>query len=335
MKALFRQKEKIIVGLDIGTHAIKAVKLKVLKDGAVECCGFGLEPVGLDLEPALKKISQQLGCANVNISLSGPSVVVRYVNFPRMQQDELRQALKFEAQKHIPFSVNEVSLDAHILKDDLPDNKMLVLVAAAKKELIDQRLKLIRSAGLNAGLIDIDSLAMANAFNFNYPGTENAEHNAAALLNIGAQETNLDILDKMVLRLSRDIRIAGNDFTRKIMEIFNLDFRAAEELKLKPDPEKAEKMTLATESVASSLAAEVRGSFDYYESLSAASVKKIFLCGGSSFLPGIREMLANVLDIPVEHWDPFAKLPVSADMDAAKLKSLSAQMAVAAGLALR
>jgi len=335
MKPLFHQKEKSAIGLDIGTQAIKAVKLKFLKDGAIDCCGFEVEPAQLDLEPALKKISQEIGAAEVNISLSGPAVVLRYINFPRMQQDELKQALRFEAQKHIPFSVNEVNLDAHIIKDDLPDNKMLVLVAAAKKDFIEERLKAVKSAGLKAGLIDVDSLALVNAFNFNYPGAGNTEQKAAALLNIGAQEANLNILDKAVPRLSRDIRIAGNDFTRKLMEVFNLDFKAAEELKARPDAERAEKIGQALGAVVSSLAAEIRVSFDYYESQGASSVNKIFLCGGSSFLPGIKEMLTNMLDIAVEYWDPFIKLGISADVDEVKLKALSAQMAVAVGLALR
>jgi type IV pilus assembly protein PilM len=243
--------------------------------------------------------------------------------------------LRFEAQKHIPFSIDEVNLDAHILKEDLPDNKMLVLVAAAKKDFIAQRLKIIESAGLRPNLVDIDSLSLINAFNFNYPGAEESQHHAVALLNIGAQEANLNILDKAIPRLSRDIHIAGNSFTQKLMEIFSLDFKAAEELKINPDKERSEKVLLAAESVFSNLSAEIRTSFDYYESQAASSVGKILLCGGSSIFPGIKEKLAKILDIAVEYWDPFAKLNVAVNVDSQKLKNLSAQLAVAAGLALR
>ncbi len=335
MKPFFKKKEKIVVGLDIGTSAVKAVKLKFNKDGITECCGFNLEPVQLDMAPVLSRIVQAEDADRVNISLSGPSVVIRYINFPKMQAEELRQALKFEAQKHIPFSVNEVNLDAHILKEDLPDNKMLVLVAAAKKDFISQRMKIIDSAGLRPSLIDIDSLALINAFNFNYTDAEKLEHKAVALLNIGAQETNLNILDKAIPRLSRDIYIGGNNFTQKLMEVFGVDFKSAEELKINPDKDKAGKALSAAESVLSNLSAEIRVSFDYYESQGASSVNKIFLCGGSSLLPGLKDMLANILDIAVEYWDPFAKIAISADIDAPKLKGLSARMAVAAGLALR
>lgn len=335
MKPFSRKKEKIVVGLDLGASAVKAVKLKFSKDGSVECCGFNLEPVQLDMAPVLSRIVQAEDSDRVNVSLCGPSVVIRYINFPKMQAEELRQALRFEAQKHIPFSVNEVNLDACILKEDLPDNKMLVLVAAAKKDLISQRLKVINAAGIRPNLIDIDSLALINAFNFNYPDIEKSEHKAVALLNIGTQETNLNILDKGIPRLSRDIYIGGNNFTQKLMEVFGVDFKAAEELKINPDKEKAEKVLLTAESVFSNLSAEIRVSFDYYESQGASSVNKIFLCGGSSLLPGLKDMLANILDIEVDYWDPFAKINIPANIDSQKLKSLSARMAVAAGLALR
>lgn len=335
MKPFFRKKEKITVGLDLGASAVKAVKLKFAKDGSVECCGFNLEPVQLDMAPVLSRIVQAEDADRVNVSLCGPSVVIRYINFPKMQAEELRQALRFEAQKHIPFSVNEVNLDAHILKQDLPDNKMLVLVAAVKKDFISQQLKVLNAAGIRPNLIDIDSLALINAFNFNYPDVEKSELKAVALLNIGTKETNLNILDKGIPRLSRDIYIGGNNFTQKLMEVFGVDFKAAEELKINPDKDKAEKVLLVAESVFSNLSAEIRVSFDYYESQGASSVNKIFLCGGSSLLPGLKDMLANTLDIEVGYWDPFVKINIPANIDSQKLKGLSARMAVAAGLALR
>ena len=98
--------------------------------------------------------------------------------------------------------------------------------------------------------------------------------------------------------------------------------------------DKAEKVSAALESVLSVLASEVRTSFDYYESQSAASVVKIFLSGGSGLYPGLKDMMGNLLGIEVEYWDPFRNIGISADIEMEKLKGLSAQLAVAAGLAL-
>jgi len=329
-------KERFSIGLDIGSSAIKIVKLKFIKDG-VELCDFALEPAQVNPAEALGKIKQSLSQALdiVNIGVSGSATVIRYVNFPEMNKDELKQALKFEAQKHIPFSIDEVNLDGYILKEALPDNKMLVLLAAVKKDLINQRLKLIEDAGFKAGIIDIDSVALCNAFSFNYQADENLKPKAAALLNIGSSISNLNILEGGAPRLSRDIHIAGSNFTQKLAEIFSLDFDSAEKLKLAPDKERADKVTVAVESVVTNLAGEIRTSFDYYESQSASSVVKIFLSGGGSKFPGLKDMLANFLGIEVEYWDTFRQINIAGSLPAQRIKELSGHLAVAVGLALR
>lgn len=321
-------KERFAAGLDIGAHTVKFVKLKFLKD-QVELAGFELEPAQFNLQK-LQDIQV------VNMAVSGPATIIRYVNFPRMNEDELKRSLRFEAQKHIPFSVEEVNLDSYVLKEDLPDNKMLVLLAAVKKEIVSQRLKLIEDAGLKVNLIDVDSVALVNAFNFNYPKDDKREHRTIALLNIGALMSNLNILEDGIPCLSRDIHLAGNSFTQKLADIFGIDFKAAEDLKLNPDKERAQKINAAVESVLTNLAAEIRTSFDYYESQSASTVAKIFLSGGSVLFAGIKDMLVNLLGIEeAEFWDPLKQINIPSGIDSGRAKAKSAQLAVAVGLALR
>ncbi len=327
-------KDKTSLGLDIGSSLIKFIKIKSSKDG-FELNSFGIEPSGLDLVPALKKISQSQGSSRANISLSAPQAIIRYVNFPRMQPSELKQALKFEAQKHIPFSVSDVNLDTVILKNDLPDNKMLILLAAAKKDFVKQRVKFLEDSGMSADIIDVDSLALLNAFEFNYGDDENIKSKTVALLNIGAAQSNISVLEKGMPRLSRDINIAGNSFTQKISDVFSVDFKTAENIKLNLEKDKLEKISVAVENVLSNLATEIRVSFDYYESQGLASVSKIFISGGASTFPGLKDMLKNLLDIEVDYWDPFKNIKLSVNVDAQKLKTVSSQFAVAVGLALR
>ena len=322
------------MGLDIGVSTVKAVCLRFIKD-APELVHFALEPVQLDLSETLKKITTACRKKAVNVSVSGTQAVIRYVNFPKMNEEELKQALKFEAQKHIPFPLAETYLDHYILKQDLPNNKMLVLLAAVKKELVAQRLKVIEEAGVKVNIVDVDSPALVNAFNFNYSSDQTLGHKAVALLNIGAAITNLDILEDFCPRLSRDINIAGNSFTQKLVDIFGLDFQGAENLKLNPDKERANKVFAAAESVLTNLADEVRTSFDYYESQNASTIAKIFLSGGSSRFPGLKDKLANFLGIEIDFWDPFRNISLSKDVDAQGLKDASGQLPVALGLALR
>lgn len=327
-------KEAYTFGLDIGTSVIKLVKLKFSKD-IIELCNFELAQTEIDLEQVIKKIVQPQDAYRVNIAVSGPATIIRYINFPKMNSDDLKKSLRFEAQKYIPFPVSELSLDSHILKESLPDNKMLLLLAAVKSEFMHQRLKIIENCGLKVNVFDIDSLALINAFNFNYLQDDSTKHNTFALLNIGASLSNLNVLEGDIPCLSRDIQIAGIKFTQKLVDVLGMDFKAAEELKLNPESEKADKITRAVESVVAGLAAEIRTSFDYYESQSSSSVVKIFLSGGGSLFPGLKDMLAGLLGIEVEYWDPLKKISIP-DADASeKLKSLSAQLPVAIGLALR
>lgn len=321
------------IGLDIGTAAVKLVELKSAKD-AVELLRFEIEPIQEDLTSLLKKLSLSQA---VNVSVSGASAVIRYIDFPRMSEDDLKQSLKFEAQKYIPFPVNEVNLDSCILREDLSENKMLVLVAAVRKEFVNQRLKLIQEAGIKVGIVDLDSLALVNAFKFNYAQEDNdtLKSKAVAILNIGASMSNLNILENGVPVLSRDIFIAGNNFSQKIRDALGIDFKSVEELSLHTDKERLDKVIAAADSGLAELAKELRISFDYYESQSASSVIKIFLSGGGLRFPGFKDMLANLLSIEVEQWDPLRQINISDNVDSDRLKALSGVFAVAVGAALR
>ncbi|MDP2906048.1 MAG: type IV pilus assembly protein PilM [Candidatus Omnitrophota bacterium] len=327
-------KEKLSVGLDIGSGSIKSVQLRFRQSG-VELCEFGLTEIPADTGRAVAGFTQPRNIKLANISVSGPSTLIRYVNFPKMDPSELQQALKFEAQKHIPFPVDEVNLDGYILKPDLPGNLMLVLLAAVKNDLISGRLKLMEEAGVKPNLIDIDSVALINAYNFNYPVENSGGHRVVALVNIGASMANLNILEDGIPRLSRDIHTGGAVFTQKLADIFAVDLAAAEKLKLSPEGENRDKVRAAMEPMLANLGQEIRTSFDFYESQSAVSVGKILVSGGSSYFSGLKDMLSASTGIAVEDWDPFNKISLAGGVDAAALKKVSSQLAVAVGLALR
>lgn len=322
------------VGLDVGTSNIKLIKLKFSKDSwQVE--NFFSCPVEGNLLQALKRAAEFQEIKYVNTSVSGSSTIIRYVSFPKMAEEELRKSLKFEVQKYIPFSVSEVNLDISILKQNLPDNKMLVAVAAVKKDFINQRIKLLEANGFRLNIVDIDSLALSNAFNFNFGKNNVSKQKTVALLDVGATFSNLSILEEGMPLLSRDLNIAGNSFSQKVSDALGLDLKAAETLKIAPDNERMAKIAQAMEGILSSLATEIRVSFDYYESQSASSVSKIYLSGGGSLFPGLKDVLANNLGIEVEFWDPLKEIEVPVNIDSAKIKAQSAQFAVAIGLALR
>ena len=309
LKDKFSQ-EKFSLGLDIGSHSLKFVVLRFLKAG-IELCNFKIEPIEANLGQALKGLMQAQKVQKINTSMSGQSTIIRYVDFPQMSEDELRKALHFEAPKHIPFLLEEVSLDAHILKSGLPDNRMLVMIAAVKKDFLNTRLRLLEEAGFKPNIIDMDSLALVNAFNFNYSDDENLRPKTVALLNIGAQIINLTVLaDNLIPRLSRDIQLKDN-----------MPIQVQEEARF--------------ESMLQAAAGEIRTSFDYYESQGSSSIHKVFLSGGSSLIPGLKDKLESLLGIEIDYWDAFRRINIASDIDSGKLKGKSGQLAVAVGLALR
>ncbi len=346
--------EKISVGLDIGTHSVKIVKLRFIKD-IVEVCGFDSAPANLKLADTLKRIKEEQKIDNVNIGFCGPATVIRYVDFPRMAEHELKQALKFEAQKHIPFPISEINLDSYILKEDTQNNRMLVLLAGVKKDLAGERMKLIEGSGLKIKAIDLDSIALFNAFKFSQlsaaaaalesiPAAQTAgagkttvlaKEKAVALLNIGSSMSSLDIIENGILRLIRYIPIAGNNFTQKLMDIFNLDISSAQDLKISPDKERQDKISACFEPILSNLIKETRLGLDYFESQSASSVSKIFLSGAGAKLPGLESAFLSLLGLELDYWDPFKRISLSASIDTERLKGLSGELAVAVGLALR
>lgn len=331
---IFSAKEKFSIGLDIGTDSVKAVKLK-FNHTAVELCDIDLTPGPAVSSDVLARLSRPQGAKSANISLSGPATLIRYITLPQMNYTELRQALKFEAQKHIPFPVTDCLLDGFILKDSLSNNKMLVLLAVVKKELVDQRLKALEAINLKPNLIDIDSLALINCFNFNYPAQEGDKYKVVALVNVGCSVTNVNILEDGTPRLSRDIHIAGAVFTQKLAEIFSIDKAEADRLKIEPDGARRNKAMVAIESILTNLGNEIRISFDFYESQTSVSVGKVFLSGGSCGLGRIKELLAEALGVEVELWDPFRKISVAKNIDQDRFSRVLPQLAVACGLALR
>lgn len=301
-----RQNNKTSVGLDWGFSSLKLVILEsqgdtyLLKDARI----VQLPSQDLKLSQLIKDLD--LPPSGVNLGICGPNVIVRYVSMAKMSKEEFRNSLRYEAASHLPFPVEEVNLDGAILKD-LPDSQMLVMLAAARKDFINERLKVFQDAGIKVNILDIDSLALINAFNYTCGRKEDVLSGAVALLNIGASVTNINVLESGIPHFSRDINVAGKDLARQ-----------------------------ASRDIAvSNFVTEIRKSFDYYEAGSTAVINKIFLSGGGSLVSDLAKNLEGYLGIQIEQWDPFGNFEFVTQLNEQDLRSNSAQFAVAVGLALR
>lgn len=350
---------KDVVGIDVGSYAVKVVLFK-LEAGAYQLKAWGHLPLGAkaDAGPDEKKsavinalraffIEKGVKIKDVATSLSGNAVIVRYVKFPRLTRAELMSTLATEAEPFIPFDINEVQLGFHILSEIVEDGqkKMETVLVAAKRDLVVQRLEILQGAGLTPAIIDVDSFALENVHEKTRDPKEGP--GATLYLNIGHLVTNLSIVENGVTRVVRDMFISGNTMTKAIMKAFQCDAAKAEELKhsrgVFVDPAEKEKaladgdrdglgVSQAVGQVAKDLVAEVHRSVDFYLSQGPdRSIGRIMLTGGTARLKNLDKHLAQELKVPVSVLNPFT---LSKGGEVVP-EALSPAFGVAAGLALR
>ncbi|MFC1594754.1 type IV pilus assembly protein PilM, partial [Candidatus Omnitrophota bacterium] len=280
----FEQEREEVIGLDIGSSSIKLVVLEAerSKSKLLKASYKALD--GQSVSSVIKKMFEEsrIESNQVNVSLSGQGVVTRCIQMPRMPITEVSKALNFEAEKYIPFPISEVTLDCCIL-EELPESKILVLFAAAKKAMIDQTLTQLKEAGLEVSLVDVDALALTNSFNRVFSSQESMKSDdldgPVAVLNIGASFCSLNILQNGLPRFMRDIFAGGTDITKRISNILGISFTEAEKLKSNPQ-EKTEQISSASDSIFSNLANEIRLSFDYYETQGNPALQALYVSGG-------------------------------------------------------
>jgi type IV pilus assembly protein PilM len=213
---------------------------------------------------------------------------------------------------------------------------MKVLLVAVKRSLIEDHVGLIQQAGLTPTIIDIDAFALGNSFEFRdllSPRMEEKEK-VAALIDIGANKTNINIKRGRVSYFTREIYMAGNDFTDGISKRLGLETHEAEMLKKDPGDRIGELM----ESVAPTLedlGNEIHLSFDYFENQFDAEVEEVFLSGGGAMFPQLEETFTRIFDRKTMLWDPTENFEVSNRVDTNALRDNAPQLAIAVGLASR
>lgn len=309
-------KQDTAIGLDIGSHSIKCVEIARGADK------FRLQRVSIlpadaaspDLTlKALRLLfdPQQPAPKRVRVSVSGggSTLLIRRIQLPNMTAAELRGAIRFEAEGHIPFPIEECLIDFQIL-NQTPDKKtMNVMLVAAKKQFIQERLKLLASVNIVPELIDVDIFCLINAYEV--LGQEAGE-NTFGLLNIGHKVSSFAIVqDKLPF------------FVREI------PFGAAGVQRDAPDPHAAAAKGFEP------LVDEMRHSIDYVENETGEELRTIKLSGGGALCPGTDKVLSEELGKDVKLWDNTKRLEIFGDIDQKYLSEHSAELNVALGMVLR
>ena len=228
------------VGLDIGSGLIKLVAIShasggpvltkvaftsVMNDAIVE--GEVMDP-GIVAE-AIKDLMASAGikAKKVVTAVGGRDVIIKKISMDRMKEAEAREVIRWEAEQHVPFDMDNVELDFQILDPEGEGLQMTVLLVAAKRELVEHKVALLSDVGLDASIIDVDAFALHNAFEINYP---EAMVGVVGLVNIGHETTNINILDDGVPVLTRDIPVGTRRFKEDLQRERGLSADEAERM---------------------------------------------------------------------------------------------------------
>ena len=352
---MFRR-QRPLVGLDIGSSAVKAVELKPSGKG-YRVVAFGIEPVppdaivdgaiidGAAVADAIRRLFDNHGfkTKDVAASLSGTAVIVKKITLPPMSATELAESISWEAEQYVPFDIQDVNIDYQVISG-APDGKpaaaaatgMDVLLVAAKKEKIADYTGVIQQAGRVPVVVDVDAFALQNCYEANY-GVEPGA--IVALVNAGASATNVNVVSGEQSLFTRDISIGGNAYTEALQKELHLSHDSAERLKKGQDAEGIdfEHARPVIRAVTENVLLEIQKTFDFFRGTTGTDhIDRVVISGGTSRIDGFAEMLGERFEAQIEEFNPFKRIA----FDAGKFgvgapEDIAATSVVAVGLALR
>ena len=350
-------KKNQLVGVDIGSYAIKVVEIELNKKGRF-LKNFGI--IGLPrhairegdiveqeaVAEALKKLFKNLKIRNQNVAvaLSGYPVMAKRISLPNSKREEIEATIHNQAEQYIPFDINDVNLDFDILdkeetlsegEDENEEKSLDVMLVAAKKDVINAYVNLLVAADLNPGVLDVDVFALQNAAELSITD----EKEGYAIVNVGAEELGINTVVNGTSLFSRDSSFGGTQITELIMSHFDVDFEMAEEIKLGAVQDRPwdQKLEAGVSGVVSDWAQEIKRALDFVDTTySDKTIGKIFVCGGSCRIKGFQKYLEAHTGLPVVELNPFTNLIPNQDLfDEEYLNHMAPQACVAMGLALR
>jgi len=355
-------KKNQLVGLDIGSHAIKLVEIEDTKKGRI-LKNFGIIGLPQDaivegaikemeiVSSAIKTLYKNMKIKNKNVvtSISGYSVIVKKISIQKRGEAELDASIQDEAEQYIPFDINDVNLDYEILtppgeeeaekkgEGDKGDKSLMdVMLVAAKKDIVEDYVSLLHLTGLSPAILDVDAFALQNAFELSADNISGCY----ALVNVGAEELGINAIKNGVSIFTRDSSYGGYQINEAIMSKFDVSYEEAEKIKLggtKIDHKDKGALEEIFTSVISGWVNEIKRALDFLATTYPdESIEKIVISGGSCRFPGFQKYLELETEIPVIELNPFGNLQVNDKMfDPKYLTYMAPQAAIAVGLALR
>ncbi len=349
-------KEKSVVGLDIGSYSIKAVELKIKQKGETtqyEVQKIGYEPLPHDaivegtiidstaVSETIKLLFEnaKISSRDVAISISGNSVIIKKISLPNMDQQELAESITWEAKHNIPYNYEETNVDYHVVRSPRGrEDTVDILLVAAKKDKIANYSNAVSIARKNLVAIEVDIFSLINAFEINYP--EIFKEKTVALINMGANITNVGIVEHGVPQLFRDLSLGGYFFTENIRKELGVSFEEAEAA-LKGIPGKninADQFASVLTMNIRDLLDEMEKTFSFYEAGEKRErrIEQIFLSGGLSLIPNMVSAFELKFRIKTELFNPFKSIKYDEKkFDSIYFNEMAPVFGVAVGLSTR
>jgi len=340
---------KSLVGLDLGSSAVKLVELKERK-GEYHLLRLGIEALSPEaivdgsimdsslVVDAIHRLNEQTRVKNSNYgtSLSGHSVIIKKIQVPAMNAEELADSIQWEAEQYIPFDINDVRLSWEVLGDPGVGDQMEVLLVAVKRDKVNDYTGVISQTGKQAVLVDVDAFAIHNCYEVNY---DLDPLKTVALVNMGAAVTNINVIARRSTVFWRDINYGGNQFSEELQRDLNLSFEQAEALKRGEQVGRHSPADVrpVLDGVSAEMASEIQKTFDFYTATSSEGpVDELMLSGGCAMTPGLQQVLRDRFQVPVEVLNPLRRVHYrESDFDAGWLQSVAPMLGVAVGLAVR
>ena len=339
-------RKKTTVGLDIGSGLIKVVVIDHSKSEP-EITKVAITPLLADaivegeiMDPGIvaEAITSTLAAAGVKskvmaTAVGGRDVIIKKIQIERVKEQQARELMRWEAEQHVPFDMESVELDFQILDPMDEGLEMNVLLVAAKRELIETKLRLLTDAGLVPGIVDVDAFALHNAFELNYP---DAMSGVVGLINIGHEVTNINILDDGVPLLTRDITVGTRRFREDLQREQGVGNDQADAMLQGFD--RSTQLDAVIESRGEEIAVGIERAAAFLASSSrtGARMKAVYTCGGGARIPGLNEALAARLQLTVEQANPLANLKVrDGAFDSLVTDEVAPLLMLPIGLALR
>ena len=340
------QRQRPTLGLDIGSHTIKLVEFS--KDRTLRRIGRALVPPQAIVDGSIKKpdeLAQVLKALIDNLqpkaryvatSIAGYSVIIKKIDIPYKDEKEIEDNLLFEAEEYIPFEIEDVYIDFHSLgKGNKDDSGTEIFLVAAKKDMVNEYANLIQEVGLFPAVVDVEAFALGNAFE----DASAAPTKPVALVDLGAQKTNFNIIGQGTSLFAKDIAFGGTQITEAIQEATGLGYEDAEKVKIAGDKDLALMKEVASvcRELSGVWATELKKTIDFYNASSKKEEQptQIFISGGSAFLKGLDMLFSNEIGLSVKIFNPLQRFQAAQDIEPDYLSAIAPQMTIATGLALR